>query len=104
MYIKITSNFIETANEFIRCIRLFGGEFNEWYVGLTRDSKHSFLEIHQVDLLEKHWILSNESSDAMILYARKFLVELGCQNKRSLDMDNSNRIYLYQISENTRED
>ncbi len=103
MYVEITSNFIETSNEFIRCIRLFGGDFNEWYVGLTRDSKHSYLNIHKVDLLERHWLLSYESSDAMILYARKFLVELGCQNNRAFDMENSNRVYLYQISDNTRE-
>ncbi len=103
MYIEITSNFIETSNEFIRCIRLFGGDFNEWYVGLTRDSKHSFLEIHQVDLFERHWLLSNKSSNAMILYARKFLVELGCLNNWDFDMENSNRVYLYQINENTRE-
>jgi hypothetical protein len=98
MYVDISSNFIETAVDFIRGIQLFGGGFNEWYVGLTRDSKESFLNIHHVDLLEKHWILSNESSDVMISYARKFLVSLGCQNDRSLDMENSNRVYLFQIS------
>ena len=103
MYVDISSNFIETSIEFIRCIHLFGGGFHEWYVGLTRDSKQSFLNIHQVDLLEKHWILSNESSDVLILYARKFLVSLGCQNNRSLDMENANRVYLYQIGQNTRE-
>ena len=101
MYVDISSNFIETSIEFIRCIHLFGGGFCEWYVGLTRDSKESFLNIHQVDLLEKRWILSNESSDVMISYSRKLLVSLGCQNDRSLDMENSNRVYLFQISTST---
>lgn len=103
MYVEIGSNFIDIISDFLRGIQLFGGGFHGWYVGLTRDSKHSFLNIHQVDLLEKHWIMSNKSSDLYIQYVRKLLVSLGCQNNKSLDMENSNRVYLYQTGADTKE-
>ncbi|MCP3921433.1 MAG: hypothetical protein GY714_02490 [Desulfobacterales bacterium] len=102
MYIDINTNFIESANAFKKCISMFGGNYNEWYVGLTNNPKHSFLNIHQIDVMEQNWILSNPCSTVVILYARKLLISMGCINNRELDMKNSDRVYLYKMSKESR--
>ncbi|MCP4162777.1 MAG: hypothetical protein GY760_22175 [Deltaproteobacteria bacterium] len=103
MYIEIKPDFTATVCELLKWIKFFGGNYNHWYVGLTNDSKHSFLDIHKLDLLEEAWILSKKNSSPQLYFAKKLLTEMGCQNIPELDMNEPDQIYLYQIRENKAE-
>ncbi|MCP3925848.1 MAG: hypothetical protein GY714_25050 [Desulfobacterales bacterium] len=104
MYVDIKPDFTSTAGEFIKCIRLFGGSYNKWYIGLTNDAKHSFLNIHKVDMYHNPgWILSNRCDFNILRFVKQLLTGMGCQNSIELDMNEPDQIYLYKISECTRE-
>ncbi|MCP3924399.1 MAG: hypothetical protein GY714_17630 [Desulfobacterales bacterium] len=101
MYIDIDPYFTDGAEDFTRHIK---GEFEEWYVGLTADPKHNLLTVHRVDMIAKNWILSNQCTPQVLSDVKKRLVSMGCKNSDDLDMDDPNRVYLYQIKQNTREE
>ncbi len=103
MYIFINPDFSSTASEFIKCIRYFGGDFNQWYVGLTNNPKESFLNIHNMDVLDKNWILSNKCHTYQLLFLKTLLTQMGIQNNPEYDLNNPDQIYLYQISDKTKE-
>jgi hypothetical protein len=84
-------------------MRVFGGNNNQWYVGLTNDPKHSFLNIHKVDILEIGWILSERSQIHHLNFLIKYLTQIGCKNNPELDMKEPDQIYLYMITDNTVE-
>ncbi|MCP3923772.1 MAG: hypothetical protein GY714_14415 [Desulfobacterales bacterium] len=85
-------------------MRIFGGSNYQWYVGLTNDPKHSFLNIHNVDILEIGWILSERSPIHQIDFVKNYLTQIGCKNNPELDIPDPDQIYLYKISDNTREE
>ncbi|MCP3927425.1 MAG: hypothetical protein GY714_33115 [Desulfobacterales bacterium] len=103
MYVDIKPDFTSTASEFIKCIRFFGGSYNKWYIGLTNDAKHSFLNIHKLDMHNPGWILSNRCDLNTLRFVKQLLTEMGCKNSIELDMNEPDQIYLYKIRKCTRE-
>ncbi|MCP3925296.1 MAG: hypothetical protein GY714_22205 [Desulfobacterales bacterium] len=103
MRIEIKPSFVETSYDFLRFIEMFGGGFFKWYVGLTTDTKRSFLEIHRVDMLEKQWIISNECPVYKAIFIKRFLLSMGCVNTPELDLyeveKNNLYVYLYRMKE-----
>ncbi|MCP4159018.1 MAG: hypothetical protein GY760_02995 [Deltaproteobacteria bacterium] len=103
MYVYSKPDLISNVSSFISCMRIFGGSNSQWYVGLTNDPKHSFLNIHNVDIEEIGWILSERSTLHQINFIKQYLTQISCKNNPELDMKKPDQIYLYKISENTRE-
>jgi hypothetical protein len=103
MYVHIKPDFTSTASEFIKCIRLFGGSYNKWYIGLTNDAKYSFLNIHRVYMHNRGLILSNRCDYNTLRFVKQLLTEMGCKNSIELDMNEPDQIYLYKIRKCTRE-
>ncbi|MCP3924285.1 MAG: hypothetical protein GY714_17050 [Desulfobacterales bacterium] len=103
MYVYSKPDLTSNVSSFISCMRIFGGSNRNWYVGLTNDPKHSFLNIHNVDIEEIGWILSERSPIHQIDFVKSYLIQIGCINNPDLDMHDPDQIYLYQIRENTRE-
>ncbi|MCP3926394.1 MAG: hypothetical protein GY714_27850 [Desulfobacterales bacterium] len=97
MYIKINYNFVETLVKFNDVIASYGGTYDKWYVGLTRDPKHSFSDIHKLNFNNIHWILTNKCSPVITAYSKRMLTALGCKSDKELDMNDSDRVYLYRI-------
>ncbi len=97
MYIKINPDFISTASEFIKCIQSFGGSFNDWYVGLTKNPRHSFINVHNASMHDNGWILSSPCPSYVLYFVKTFLTSMGCENNIDFDMEDSDRIYLYQM-------
>ncbi len=96
MYIKINTNYVDTLVKFNDILSSYGGTYDQWYVGLTRDPRHSFVDIHKVDFNNIHWILTNKCSPVTMRYAKNILIKLGCKYNKTLDMRNSDRVYLYR--------
>ncbi|MCP3922140.1 MAG: hypothetical protein GY714_06095 [Desulfobacterales bacterium] len=96
MYIKINTNFVDTLVKFNDILSSYGETYDQWYVGLTRDPRHSFVDIHKVDFNNIHWILTNKCSPAITVYSKKTLIALGCKYNKELDMDRPDRVYLYK--------
>ncbi|MCP4158542.1 MAG: hypothetical protein GY760_00590 [Deltaproteobacteria bacterium] len=104
MYVYSKPDLTSNVSSFISCMRIFGGSNYQWYVGLTNDPKHSFLNIHNVDILEIGWILSERSPIHQIDFVKNYLTQIGCKNNPELDIPDPDQIYLYKISDNTREE
>ncbi|MCP3921176.1 MAG: hypothetical protein GY714_01190 [Desulfobacterales bacterium] len=104
MYIYTKPDLTSNVSSFISCMRMFGGSNNEWYVGLTNNPKHSFLTIHNVDILEIGWILSEKCPKHHIDFLKNYLTQIGCKNNPELDMKDADQIYLYKINDRTREE
>ncbi|MCP3925827.1 MAG: hypothetical protein GY714_24945 [Desulfobacterales bacterium] len=94
MYIKINTNFVDTLVKFKDILSSYGGTYDQWYVGLTRDPRHSLVDIHKVDFNNIHWIITNKCSPAIIRYAKHILITFGCRYNNELDMSGADRLYL----------
>ncbi len=102
MIVDIEPSFVETTKIFIKNIKMYGGNYHQWYVGISIDTKHSFLNIHEVDMLKKSWIISSECPMYFAQYLKKFLTAIGCLNNDELDLYEPYhypRIYLYRMTE-----
>ncbi|MCP3923622.1 MAG: hypothetical protein GY714_13665 [Desulfobacterales bacterium] len=100
MLIDIKLSFVETTSLFIKNIKIYGGDYYQWYVGISIDPKHSFLNIHEVDMLEKSWIISSECPIDFAKYLKNFLITIGCLNNIELDLyepGHNPRVYLYRM-------
>ncbi|MCP3922035.1 MAG: hypothetical protein GY714_05545 [Desulfobacterales bacterium] len=104
MYVYTKPGLTANISSFISCMRVFGGSNYQWYVGLTNDPKQSFLNIHNVDIQEIGWILSERISIHQLNFLKNYLTQIGCQNNLELDMPDPDQIYLYQIRDYTREE
>ncbi len=100
MLIDIKPSFIETTSLFIKYIKMYGGYYYQWYVGISINTKHSFLNIHEVDMLKKSWIISSECPMYFAKCLKKFLTAIGCINNNELDLYEPfyyPRVYLYRM-------
>jgi len=83
--------------EILSSLRIYGGFYHQWYVGLTSDSKYSFIEVHKLDLLRTDWILSERTEMPVLGFLKKIFTQMGCKNNTELDMKFPDQIYLFKI-------
>ncbi|MCP3927421.1 MAG: hypothetical protein GY714_33095 [Desulfobacterales bacterium] len=105
MVIEIKPSFVETSQSFIKYIKFYGGYYYQWYVGISTNPKHSFLNIHKVDMLSKSWILSNECHKSIAQFLKKFLISIGCFNNSDLDYYEPGQIpsiYLFRMHDGSK--
>ncbi|MCP4162039.1 MAG: hypothetical protein GY760_18355, partial [Deltaproteobacteria bacterium] len=96
MYVYTKPDLISNVSSFISCMRIFGGSNYQWYVGLTNDPKHSFLSIHNVDIQEIGWILSERSPLHQLNFIKNYLTQIGCKSNDELNLPDPDQIYLYK--------
>ncbi len=105
MLIDIKPSFVETSQAFIKYIKFYGGYYYQWYVGISTNPKHSFLNIHKVDMMSKSWILSNECPIPIARFLENFLTSIGCFNDPELDYYEPGQIpsvYLFKMHDGSK--
>ncbi|MCP3924950.1 MAG: hypothetical protein GY714_20425 [Desulfobacterales bacterium] len=84
----------------LKCLIMFGVYCYQRYVGGSINTKHSFLNIHEVDMLKKSWIISSECPMYFAKCLKNFLITIGCINNNELDLYepfHNPRVYLYRM-------
>ncbi len=90
--------------ELLAYIKEFGGDFSDYYVGVTADPKKALFIDHKVDKEHDPWLYKQALTfQAARTVQNYFLDRLGADGKLRLQgNDDTDCIYVYKKSEHTK--
>ncbi len=93
----------QIKHEILAYIKEFGGDFDEWYVGISSEPLTTMLNCHRVDKEEDIWLYKQALTfNACRTVQRYFLERLRTDGASdSSGEESEDCVYLYQKSERT---
>jgi len=90
--------------EILAYIKEFGGDFNEWYVGISPDPKNTMFEEHSVHKDDDIWLYKQALTFTACKTVQNYFLEiLNTDGNAVIDGDeDTDCVYLYKKSDRTR--
>ena len=97
------SNYTEAVNEVQSYMAGVGGNWSDWYVGITSDIKSRLFGEHGVDEKTDRWIFRLCVNSATARQAEDYFVKKGTKGDTGGGDYSSNFLYAYLVTSKTRE-
>jgi hypothetical protein len=94
----------EIIDAFVKFIHDFGGTYYQWYIGIASDPEKRLFNDHMVDRKNDTWKYENAGSEKNARTIEKYLMDkFGAQGDAGGGDSNTTYVYVYRISDTTRE-
>lgn len=98
---------VKTINEVIaeidNYIQQCGGNYHDWYCGITSDPRQRLFDEHNVSEQNGHWIYKDAGSENAARRIEQYFLNKGCQGGGGGGDYASRYVYAYRITSATRE-
>lgn len=102
-YPVATMKSAQITAEITAQIQKYGGKYQEWYCGITKDVESRLFGDHGVVKGTNAYSYRNADSDKEARAIEEHFLAKGCQGGNGGGDDESNIIYAYKIGSNTTE-
>lgn len=96
-------NYTDVINEVQSYMASTGGNWSDWYVGITSDIKSRLFGEHGVDVRQDRWIYKQCINSETARRAEDYFVKKGTRGDTGGGDWTSNFIYAYYVTSRTRE-
>ena len=93
----------EIVIDFVSYISQWGSDYNDWYVGITKDIKERLFNFHNVKKESDAWIYRTASSSEIAREIESFFLDLGADGGSGGGDDDTDIVYAYKITDDTVE-
>ena len=97
----MAKSYDEIVSDISNHIRKYGGEFSDYYCGITNDAKRRLFAEHNVEKDRGVWIYRTANSDSVAREVEKYFLVAGCKGGSGGGSDDCTIVYCYKITKKT---
>ena len=90
-------------NNFDEYLSKIGGNYSDWYIGVTKDAKDRLFNGHAVDEESGSWIYNTATSDTVSREVEKHYLDRGCSGGGGGGDDTAVMVYAYKKTTTTKQ-